>query len=189
MSISSEQAAQALREVEQTQELSSKLYGYQIAAPYLILWGVIWLVGFSVNDFFPNYINTVWIPLDIIGAAGSIYFGTKRARVSHAASQRKINQGWRWLGSFVVIMAFFVAVQLIMQPTAERQVVSLMALIVSMFYVLRGLWGSARMGWAGVVLAALTVFGFYEVQTHFDLWMAVVGGGAMILAGFWMRRI
>jgi hypothetical protein len=188
MSISSEQAAQALREVEQTSALSSTLYRYQKAAPHCFLWGSIWLVGFSLNDFFPDYINLVWIPLDIVGIACSTYLATRTPNARSETSPGKMNQTWRWLGSIFTIMAFFIAVQLIMQPTAERQVVSLMMLIVSMFYVLRGLWGSPRMGVTGVALAALTAFGFYEVHAHYDLWMAVVGGVSLILAGFWLRR-
>ncbi|MFL9889119.1 hypothetical protein PQR68_13225 [Paraburkholderia agricolaris] len=188
MPISSEQAAQALREVEQTRALSSTLYGYQKASPHLFLWGLIWLVGFSLNDFFPSHINLVWVPLDILGIACSTYLATRNPHARDEPSLSKMNQIWRWLGSILTIMAFFVAVQLVMQPTAERQVVSLMMLIVSMFYVLRGLWGSSRMGWTGIALAALTAYGFYEVRTHYDLWMAVVGGVSLILAGLWLRR-
>jgi hypothetical protein len=188
MPISAEQAAQALREVEQTRALSSTLYGYQKASPHCFLWGAIWLVGFSLNDFFPNYINLVWIPLDILGIACGTYLATRNPHAVDEPGLSKMNQTWRWLGSIFAIMAFFVAVQLVMQPTEERQVVSLMMLIVSMFYVLRGLWGSPRMGWTGIALAALTTFGFYEVHSHYDLWMAVVGGVSLILAGFWLRR-
>lgn len=188
MPISSEQAAQALREVEQTRALSSTLYRYQKASPHLFLWGFIWLVGFSLNDFFPNYINLVWIPLDVVGIACSTYLATRDSAARDEFGLSKTNQAWRWLGSIFTIMAFFVSVQLVMQPTAERQVVSLMMLIVSMFYVLRGLWGSPRMGWTGIALAALTAFGFYEVRTHYDVWMAVVGGASLILAGYWLRR-
>lgn len=188
MSISSEQAAQALREVEQTRALSSTLYGYQKASPHCFLWGCIWLVGFSLTDFFPNHINLVWIPLDILGIACATYLVTRSPQARDERSPSKLNQTWRWLGSIFTIMAFFIAVQLVMQPTAERQVVSLIMLIVSMFYVLRGVWGSPRMGWTGIALAALTAFGFYEVHVHYDLWMAVVGGGSLILTGFWLRR-
>jgi hypothetical protein len=44
------------------------------------------------------------------------------------------------------------------------------------------------MGVTGIALAALTLFGYFEVVTHFDMWMAVVGGGSLILAGIWLRR-
>jgi len=27
------------------------------------------------------------------------------------------------------------------------------------------------------------------LSAHFNLWMAVVGGGALILAGLWLRRV
>jgi hypothetical protein len=116
------------------------------------------------------------------------YLATRNPHAPDQPSLSKINQTWRWLGSIFTIMAFFGAVQPVMQPATERPVLSLMMLIVSMFYVLRGLWGSPRMGWTGIVLAALTAIGFYAVHAHYDLWMAVVGGVSLILVGFWLRR-
>jgi hypothetical protein len=41
---------------------------------------------------------------------------------------------------------------------------------------------------AGVVIAALTLGGFFFIPRYFLLWMAAVGGGALMLAGFWMER-
>jgi hypothetical protein len=34
----------------------------------------------------------------------------------------------------------------------------------------------------------LTLFGYVTLASHFYLWMAVVGGGALVLAGLWLRR-
>jgi hypothetical protein len=42
---------------------------------------------------------------------------------------------------------------------------------------------------AGVVVAALTLIGFFGLPQYFLLWMAVVGGGALILGGFWLRSV
>jgi len=188
MSISSEQAAQALRDVEQTSALSSTLYGYSQAAPHLLLWGCIWLVGFSLSDFFPSHAGLFWLVLDVVAIAGSTYFGVRTGRLSQRAKLTKINDTWRWLASVFAIMGFFVLVQIIMAPIVERQAVSLIALIVAAIYVVRGLWGSPRIGVTGIALAALTLFGFFEVRVHFDLWMAVMGGGSLILAGCWLRK-
>jgi len=188
MSLSSEQAAQALREVEQTSALSSTLYGYQQASPYLILWGVIWVIKFALGDFFPQYNNFIWIPFDVLGVAGCFYLGARSARARQCSGVQKVNDGWRWLGSIAAVMAFIVVIQLIMAPVTERQAVTFIVLIVAVAYVLYGLWGSPRIGVTGVVLAALILFGYYQVQVHFDLWTGVVGGGSLILAGLWLKK-
>jgi hypothetical protein len=34
----------------------------------------------------------------------------------------------------------------------------------------------------------LTIVGFFVLPAIFMLWMAVVGGGALVLGGLWLRR-
>jgi hypothetical protein len=41
---------------------------------------------------------------------------------------------------------------------------------------------------AGVLVAALTLAGFFLLKDNFFLWMAGVGGGSLILAGYWFRQ-
>ena len=45
MTISSEQAATALRDIEETETYSRALLAYQYASPHLLMWGAIWAVG------------------------------------------------------------------------------------------------------------------------------------------------
>ena len=57
-------------------------------------------------------------------------------------------------------------------------------------YALIGLFFNApRLTIAGAVVAALTLGGYFYLPSHFMLWMAVVGGGSLILAGVWMRQV
>ncbi|WP_322014267.1 hypothetical protein [Paraburkholderia sp. J12] len=181
MSLSSEQAASALREIAAVENRSGQLYRYQRTAPMLILWGAIWALGFVLTDRFPVQANWIWIPLDIAGTLGCIYLGQRGKDHASATS-------WRWLASIVSIFVFYILVLNIFQPITGPQSAALIALIVALFYVLAGLWLGARFVVAGVVLAALIVFGYFMLATHFYLWMAVVGGGALILAGLWLRR-
>ena len=40
----------------------------------------------------------------------------------------------------------------------------------------------------GLGIIALTLIGYFFIGDWFDLWMAVVNGGGLILGGLWMRR-
>jgi hypothetical protein len=40
----------------------------------------------------------------------------------------------------------------------------------------------------GLSIGALTLIGYFFSGDVFDLWMAVVNGGGLILGGLWMRR-
>jgi DNA-binding MarR family transcriptional regulator len=62
-------------------------------------------------------------------------------------------------------------------------------LLVALWYALLGIWRRGmRMALLGLVLGLLTVAGYFWLAQYFLLWMAVVGGGALILGGFWLRR-
>jgi hypothetical protein len=182
MSLSSEQAAEALREIEAVGHRSGQLYLYQRSAPMLILWGVIWLVGFGLTDLFPAKANSIWIPLNVVGVLTCVYFG------QHGKGERSTLMTYRWLASIVSIFAFYIFVLVIFQQATGKQSAALICLIVALFYVLGGLWLGARFAAAGIVLTTLTLFGYFILTAHFYLWMAVVGGGALMLAGLWLRR-
>lgn len=187
MPLSSEEAARVLRNAEEVSALSVTLYGYRRASSHLVLWGVIWLVGFCMANFFHDRINVIWSVLDTIGIAGSMYLARLWGRRSADGMPAKSEKAWRWLASVLIIIVFFVLVQIIMAPSAERQSTAFMALIVAAIYAVRGLWGSPRIGFMGVLLAAVTLFGYFFIATYFDLWMAIFGGGALIAAGLWLR--
>jgi hypothetical protein len=181
MTLSSEQASQALREVEAVSHRSGQLYQYQRFAPMLVLWGVIWLIGFAMTHFFPTLASRLWIALDVIGIAGCMYLGGK-------GKQEASNSiAWRWLGSIAAILVFYIVILNIFQPFSGQQSAALIALIVALFYVLGGIWIGVRLAITGIAMAALTVVGFYLFPAYFFLWMAVVGGGALMLAGLWLR--
>jgi hypothetical protein len=181
MALTSEQASQALRDLEAVGQRSGKLYRYQRTAPMLVLWGVIWFIGFGATQLSPARAQWLWLALDIAGVLGCIYLG-KRAH--HDGST---NTSWRWLASVATTAVFCVLVLTILPPSNGAQVGAFIALIVALFYVLAGLWIGARLVIIGIALAALTVFGYFMLPLYFALWMAVIGGGALILAGLWLR--
>ena len=39
------------------------------------------------------------------------------------------------------------------------------------------------------LIAVLTLIGFFYLPVYFGLWMAVVGGGGLILGGLWLRSV
>jgi hypothetical protein len=86
-------------------------------------------------------------------------------------------------------LAFFVASFFIMSPVTGRQIAAFIPLVVAVAYVLIGIFRGPRYIATGLVVAALTLLGFALLKEHFFLWMAGVGGAAMILAGIWLRRV
>src|SRR5260370_11571841 len=65
----------ALREIEAAQERSAKLHGYARSSPQLLLWGVLWVIGYGLNDFFPAYSGAIWsavVPIGLIAGFAAL---------------------------------------------------------------------------------------------------------------------
>jgi hypothetical protein len=178
MTLSPQDAAAALRDIQAAESRSATLREYQRAAPHFIIWGILWAVGYGLSDVFPAQANAVWAVIVPIG----IVAGVVAMRGSRSAS------GWRYAAVMAAILAFFAASFVVLAPLTGRQVAAVIPLFVALMYVLRGIWAGPRYVVAGVAVAALTLAGFFLLREHFALWMAGVGGGALILAGLWLRK-
>ena len=55
-------------------------------------------------------------------------------------------------------------------------------------YAAIGLWLGLRYILAGAFMAAATLGAYFFLREYFFFWMALVGGGSLILTGFWLRR-
>ena len=75
-----------------------------------------------------------------------------------------------------------------MAPLSHRQIGAFIPLVVAAGYALRGIWGGTRFFVAGGAIAILVLVGYFLLPGYFDPWMAAVGGGALVLAGIWLRR-
>jgi hypothetical protein len=95
---------------------------------------------------------------------------------------------WRYGAVALTLFGFFGATFFVMAPVSGRQIAAIIPLAVAAAYVVRGLWWGPRYVITGIVVAALTLAGFVLLKEHFLLWMAGVGGGALILAGLWLKQ-
>ena len=50
MTLSSDQAAESLKEIDRTGRRSAQAYGYANASPFFVIWGVIWMFGYTGSD-------------------------------------------------------------------------------------------------------------------------------------------
>jgi uncharacterized membrane protein YsdA (DUF1294 family) len=181
MPISHDDAAEALREIDRTQQRSSVRYGYRAAAPQLIVWGLIWAAGYGADYFRPEWRFT-WPVLIIVAMALSFWLGA-RDKSSSA------DDGWRYGATLLAIAIFIGALFSVMQPVSKMQVGAFFPLLVGLFYAIIGIWTRGmRMLVAGGAITALTLVGFFALPEYFLLWMAIVGGGGLILGGLWLSR-
>ena len=179
MALSPQDAAQALNDIERTQRHSALLRGYAGGAPHVLLWSVLWAVGYGLTYLLPARSGAIWTIVIGIGAAAGIAV-LYRTRGSAPA--------WRYGAAFAVLAGFSIATLTILRPVDGMQVAAFVPLVVAMAYAVGGLWWGLRFVVAGLALAGLTLAGYFLLREHFLLWMAVVGSGTLLLAGLWLRR-
>jgi hypothetical protein len=184
MSVTPEQAEDALRQVERARSRSVEFHIYRISSPQLILWGVFWLIGYGGTDLAPDRAGYIWGGLMLAGLVLGIVLNRPADRAAPGAAAR---HNWRLLAVFATFTALIVGTEAIMQPRGA-EMGAFVPLLVAATYVLLGLWIGWRYAAIGIAIAVLTMAGFFLLPAHFLLWMAGVGGGALILTGLWLRR-
>jgi hypothetical protein len=180
MTLTQADATAALRDAEAIKHRSSRLRGYQSASPHLIIWGIVWAVGYAASYLQPAWINAIWLALVAVGTAASIVAGMADGRKGVHA------EGLAVLG--VTFVVFVAGTFIVMAPHDPRQPAAFFPLVVAAGYAIMGAMGATRMLIIAGALAALTLGGFIELGNLFLPWMAVVGGGGLVLGGVWLRQ-
>src|ERR1700710_2459100 len=103
MPISPFDAELALKDIADTARSSATLYGYRLASPHLILWGMIWAVGYG-SDFLLGHHPFAWPALTVLGACGSgwLVWRTRSGGVEGGA--------WRYGSTALAICSFIAAI-------------------------------------------------------------------------------
>jgi hypothetical protein len=181
MSLSSKEAEASLADAENAARRSARIYGYSRAAPHLIMWGAIWVVGYAGTDLSHAHANLIWGALVLTGCVGSFLFSRQYA------NREKRTGAWRAFALAGLALLFIFSTYAIMWPVQGAQSGTFPALLTGVVYTGAGLWLGVRWVVTGLAVIALTLGGYFLLQEHYLLWMAFVGGGGMMLAGFWFR--
>jgi hypothetical protein len=181
MPISPQEAADALKDITRTERRTVSAMGYQMAWPHLMIWGVIWTIGYGAMALGVTW-DGLWGVLSLIGTVGSFAVGYG---MSH---KRDKPFDGRYLATFLAIFAFVTALFLILPPKSDAQFGAFFPILVALYYALIGIWTRGlRMLILGALLAVLTLAAFLYFRQHFMPIMTFVGGGGLILGGLWLR--
>jgi hypothetical protein len=181
MAINADEAARSLGVVDEALRRSAMFRGYQSAAPQLILWGGLWAVGFAANDVWPSSVNWIWAVIGLGGWGASLTIA-RRDRGRSVPDKRIF-------GLVLIIVAFFAGSIIVMAPARPNQVAAFIAIATAACYCGFGIYGLPRLVVTGAAMFGLTLLGYFLLPAYFLLWMAVVGGGGLMLGGFWLRSV
>jgi len=181
MTLSHDEAESALRAVAEAEARSLRAYGYQQASPHLLLWGCLWILGYGMTEFWPHQWTAIWSAVVAVGLVASFGLGMRKKPPKEFYS--------RFAAIALTAFAFIFAVIAIMAPRSGNQIGALIPLTVAVGYALLGIWRGPRFYISAAVIAALTLGGYFFLPDHFNLWMAALGGGSLVLVGFWLSKV
>jgi len=145
---SAAEARAALAEVGRVIDQTRLTLAHGPAAPILILWGVIWVIADCTTQFYPAAMQWLWLPLDIAGIGGSLWFPARhRVKVKRPGLWR-FGLAWGILFFYAYLWIFLLCQAhwpqtneqwQAFEPTYRR--LTAYAHTIPMFaYVIMGLW-------------------------------------------------
>ena len=179
------EAGDLLKGVDGAERRTRELLNYARAGDYMILWGVIWLLGYGVADRLYPYTHTIWLALDALGIVGTGWL-TYRA-VSGSGGSGRPFAFLRPVICVIVLIAFgmfWVALEHI--GGREQNIFWPMLCGAILFCV--GLWAGRVLAIGAALVVVLTIAGYFLAGGWFSLWIALTTGGALVLGGLWLRR-
>lgn len=195
MNISKAEASEALGQIDDATSQTRRAIGQGSSSTKLILWGVIWMLGYSCSQFAPGMSQTVWLCLVALGALGSWNWGSRSKPRFRSANASRIGLGWLVLFAYALFWFFLLHLdnqtghtRLHLRANSGEQSGAYFATVPMFAYVLSGLWLGRFFIWLGTTVTLLTVVGYFFVPGWFCLWMAITGGGSLIVAGLYIRR-
>jgi hypothetical protein len=182
MTIDSKQATEALNEIDAIVRRVRQSTIYNLASLMAIMWGALVVAGNLATYLSPRTAGYAWAVVYVAGIAGSVVI----------SAFRRTGSGYRTYDArafiaFLLLVAFglFVCWSGHFTP---RLLGTFWPIYFMLFYTIAGLWFGSAFVAIGLGITALTLIGYFFIGSWFDLWMAVVNGGGLILGGLWMRR-
>jgi hypothetical protein len=182
MSIDSQQAASALSDIDTIVRRVRQSRIYNVASLIIIMWGALTFAGYLATYLSPRSGYYFWTAVYLTGIAGSFVV----SRFDQARKGVRIFDV-RILAAFVLFIAFGIFCCWL-GHFMPRQLGTFWPLYFMLVYTIAGLWIGYAFVAIGLGITALTLIGYFFVGDAFDLWMAVVNGGGLMLGGLWMRR-
>ncbi len=184
MDITKEEARESLEIVEEIQKRTRKALAHGGGPYYLMLWGVVWFIGYLSSQFLSDKISgIIWMVLVSLGVVASIAIGAKISRqVRRKFYDYRI--GLFWLALFLYASLTSWA----LKPTSDEAVAYLITLFVMLGYVVMGLWMWGPLGWIGVGVTAVATVAYALIPQYFNLVMAILGGGTLFFSGYYILK-
>jgi hypothetical protein len=188
MNVSHENAQESLSTVQDVTVRTHRAIASAYASDLLILWGALWTIEFTAAHFYPAYAFHIFMVMSIVGCIGTavIYWVFySKALIREAGSQSAI---WRIALFWILLYAYAALWHFLLAPFNGLQGNAFISTVAMFAFVVIGLWFGCRfMIILGLAVTIAVLIGFYLLTAYYCLWMALMGGGAILGTGLYTR--
>jgi len=182
-SINPKEAASALSDVEDIVRRVRQSRIYNFASLTLIVWGALTFAGYLISYLSPRNAGYAWVAVYLAGIAGTV-----ATSAFHGTRSGVRTFDLRMFAAFLLFIAFGIFATAWLGHFGPRQLGAFWPIYFMLVYTIVGLWVGQAFVAIGLGIIALTLVGYFLIGDAFNLWMAFVNGGGLILGGLWMRR-
>ena len=190
MDISKQEAQDSLDQIQTVVNHTRKTIAASYDSSLLMMWGLIWILGFLGTHFFFRWVWPIWVGLSGTGCIATLVFSWSQYRSANPIKTPTAEKiGWRifWFWSLLFVYIFIWLS--ILKPRHGIHINAFMCTAIMFAYIVTGLWFKCYyMVWLGIAVTCTTLVGFYLIPTgYYCLWMASTGGGAIFGTGLYIR--
>lgn len=190
MNVSPTEAEEALAAIQNMAQKTRRSIASSGVYIFLIITGLIWLVGFLCTQFLSGEIVAyIWIGMSLLGTVVATLLGIrmgrrmdKRVRTPALSVSAK-----RGIIFWLLLVFYGIAAIAVARPTDGKQMIMFIILFTMLGQSAMGLLLSFSTVWWALPIAALALVGYFMLPDIFYLWMAILGGGGMIVLGLYIR--
>ena len=186
MNITKNDAEAALRDVGETGEYSQTLFHYQITSPYLLLWGVLWIIAGIVSVISPQNTGIGWLVVVTIGIIANGYLVASDARRFAESNIRR--ESLRYVAAVAVLTGFLTMTFVVFAPVSAVEIQTFITILIASIYMILGFWTGKLLSVVGADLAILVVIAYFFLPAYYPLIVSILGGAALIAGGLLMRK-
>ncbi|MDX1502783.1 MAG: hypothetical protein R3325_10510 [Thermoanaerobaculia bacterium] len=181
--LSAEEARSALETVRTVERQTRRAVSLRGGGPIVTVWGVVWLVGYLGSYFLDGIAEgLLWMLANLLGAAATLTIVARVARRVRDPAAGRIGLLWLALLLFAAVIVW------VSWPLTYELMGLLIALVMMFGYVVMGIFVDRTFLWLGSGVSALAVTGYLLLPQQFELWMAFLGGGALVGGGLYITR-
>jgi len=180
VTLNADEAGAALADIESIARRVKQSSIYRTSSLILIGWGALVAIGNLSELFAGRWAGGVWIALNLLGVAMTIFL-LGRTRQSGVAPMRA-------MAEYALFFVFGLVWSLVLGKMGPRELDAFWPTLYLFGYAFAGLFFGGAFTVLGIGLTALILAGYEWVGAGYDLYLAVVNGGGLMLCGYWMRR-